>query len=352
MSKRVTIQDVAAQAGVSYQTVSRVINNRPDVASATRRRVQQVIDELGFRPSSIARGMASGRSYILGVISASLEYFGPARMLMGVEKQASKLGYTIILRAIHDPDHFDIDEHLSFFLSQRVDGIIWTAADTAVIRKAILKKIPQLEFPVVFNNIEPHPDLNVVDFDSYDGSRMATEHLIAQGCQSIGLITGPMQWCVARQRYRGWKEALEAAGYAAPDEHVVEGDWSAISGEKGMVKLLEQQPEIDALFASNDPMALGAIKAAKRLGLRVPEDLAVVGYDDVPEADFFAPPLTTVRHDLESLAGLAVKEIDHMIDTARNGEDSYRPGTHLLKPELIIRESSIKSHKAVQNNQR
>ena len=145
--------------------------------------------------------------------------------------------------------------------------------------------------------------------------------------------------------YAGWKETLEEAGIAISDDHVVEGDWSAKSGERCMEKLYRQYPEMDALFASNDLMALGAMKVARKLGVRIPEDLAIVGYDDISEADFFCPPLTTIRHDLMLSASFMVTELDHMIGAADlddEDESVHLSGTHLFQPELIIRESSPK----------
>jgi LacI family transcriptional regulator len=346
MSKqqRVTIKEIAKEAGVSLQTVSRVLNNRPDVAAKTRRRVKEIIAAHDYQPSSIARGITQGRSYILGVLSASLEYFGPARSLMGIEKQASKLGYTIILRVVHQLDDFDVNAQLGFFASQHVDGIIWLVQDNDAIRKAILKSLPNYDIPMIFNNVQPHPEMTIVDFDGYLGGRIATEHLIAQGYQNIGQITGPIEWCVARQRYLGWKDALQEVGYGTLDDYVVEGDWSARSGERCMAQLLRQYPDMDAVFVGNDLMALGAMKTARELGVRIPEDFAIVGYDDVPEAEFFYPPLTTVRHDLSRSAAFMVNEIDCLVGEANRSEDASTatPKSHLFEPELVIRKSSPK----------
>ena len=342
--RRTTIKEIAEEAGVSLQTVSRVLNNRPDVASETRRRVKEIIAAHNYQPSSIARGITQGRSYILGVISASLEYFGPANGVMGVEKRASELGYTIILRVVHHLDNFDVAAQLSFFASQHVDGIVWLAHDNDFVRQEILKILPDYETPIVFNNVEPHPDMTVVDYDSHLGGRMATAHLLEQGYSNVGLIAGPHQWSAARQRYAGWKEVLEDAGLNASECCVVEGDWSARSGEKCMEQLVRQYPEMDALFACNDLMALGAMKTARKLGIHVPDDLAIVGYDDVTEAQYFCPPLTTIRHDLMRSSAFMVNEIDRIISETDYDDDSAQPRlkTHLFQPELVVRESSPK----------
>jgi DNA-binding LacI/PurR family transcriptional regulator len=150
-----------------------------------------------------------------------------------------------------------------------------------------------------------------------------------------------MNWLVSRQRYQGWKNGLETAGLSVSKNQIVEGDWSAISGERAMGQLLCQIPDIEAVFASNDRMALGALKAASNAGRRIPEDLALVGYDDVPEAPFFSPPLTTIRQDLKDLAGLAVEMVDRRIDARDKGQPVKEPNFHLYPPQLIIRQSSI-----------
>ncbi|MBE2224582.1 MAG: LacI family DNA-binding transcriptional regulator [Anaerolineae bacterium] len=337
---KITIKEIAEEAGVSQQTVSRVLNNRPDVAVSTRKRVKEIIAKRDYRPSSIARGIAQGRSYILGVVSASLENYGPSTTLMAVEERANQLGYTLILRVIHDPQNFDIDEQLRYFISHHVDGIVWTLPDMGNIRDAILQKIPQLAVPTVFLNMHAHPDLMVVDFNNESGGQIATEHLIEQGYRNIGMITGPMDWMVSRHRYRGWKKAMETAVLPIADRQVVEGDWSCLSGEVGLKQLLKQFPEMDAAFISNDRMALGAMRAARELGIDIPSDLALVGYDDAPEADFFAPPLTTIRQDLRDPSFFAVNMVDKMITEVTQEEKTIEPRTYLFPPQLIVRQSS------------
>lgn len=341
-SGRITIKEIAEEAGVSQQTVSRVLNNRPDVASSTRKRVKEIIAKRDYHPSSIARGIAQGRSYILGVVSAGLENHGPANTLMAVEKRANQLGYTIILRVVHNLEDFDIDEQIRYFISHHVDGIVWTLPDMGNIREAILQKIPQLSVPTVFLNMHAHPDLMVIDYNNESGGEIATEHLIEQGHRNIGMITGPMDWMVSRHRFRGWKAALETAVLPAADHQVVEGDWSCLSGEVGLKQLLKQFPDMDAVFISNDRMALGAMRAAKELGIDIPSDLALVGYDDAPEAGFFAPPLTTIRQDLKNPSFFAVDLVDKMITEVTQEEKTIKPRTHLFPPQLIVRESSIK----------
>jgi LacI family transcriptional regulator len=339
---RVTIKEIAEEAGVSMQTVSRVVNNRRDVAPATRQRVKEIIAKYDYHPSSIARGITKGRSYILGVITAGIRHFGPSSTLSGIEKQASEMGYATILRAVHQTEVFDIDEYLRFLVSQHVDGIIWAMPERGNIREEVLEKIPDLAIPAVFINMQPHPSLNVFDFDNRSGGRMATEHLLEQGFQHICLITGPMDWMVSRQRYLGWKDALEAAGQAIDDKQIVEGDWTARSGARCMAQLLKQWPEIDAVFSCNDFIALGAMKAAQSAGRRIPDDLAIVGFDDVDQANYFSPSLTTIRQDPRDLGRRSVIEIDRLVSELDREKVDAGKNKHIFQMELIVRESSIR----------
>ena len=337
---KITIRDVAAAAGVSRQTVSRVLNNKPDVAPQTRQRILGIIDQLGYRPSSIARSLTQGRSFTLGVVSYGVQYFGPSHTLVGIEHQANELGYTLLLGLMRQPEMSGV-QLLHDMLSYHVDGIIWAVSEIGNNRDWMQRELCGLTVPVVFLDTQPCANLSVVNVDNRGGGYLATKHLLDQGYGNIGLITGPSPWWSARQRRLGWQDALEEANLAVEDSLVVEGTWSARSGERGLGQLLEQHPHVDALFACNDQMALGALKAARNLGRRVPQDLAIVGFDDVPEAAFFCPPLSTVRQDLDGLGRCAVRELDRLIQAQQQGDSDVELQTFSLQPELIVRESSI-----------
>lgn len=339
-SRRVTIKQVAQEAGVSTQTVSRVLNHRPDVAPETRQRVQEIIDRLGYQASNIARSLVQGRSFTLGVLCWGLEYFGPSRTLTGIEQEASELGYVLLLSLMREPGNSDVRQLLRDMLARQVDGIVWAVPEIARNRDWIREHQSGLPVPVVFLSMRPQPGLSVAAVDNRSGGRMATEHLLDVGYENVGLITGPLAWWEARQRQSGWQDALEEAGMASENNLVVEGDWQAASGERGLRRLLEQRPDVDAAFISNDQMALGALRAARKLGVRVPEDLALVGFDDVPESVYFHPPLSTVRQDMVELGRCAVRELGRTIEAAQQGEADVEPKTILLEPELIVRESS------------
>jgi LacI family transcriptional regulator len=340
--EKVTIRDVAAAAGVSRQTVSRVLNDRPDVAKETRQRILEVIEELGYRPSSIARSLSHGRSYTLGVESYGVQYFGPSHTLVGIEHQANEMGYTLHLSLVQEPAESGV-QLLHDMLSYQVDGIIWAVSEIGNNREWAEREICNLNVPVVFLDMRPCPNLSVVNIDNRSGGYLATQHLLRQGYQRIGLITGPLDWWSAQQRKSGWKDAIEEAGRPVEEKLIVEGTWSAASGERGLRRLLEQRPDVDAVFACNDQMALGALKTTRELSLQVPQDLALVGYDDVPEAPFFSPPLSTVRQDLDQLGRSAVQELGRLIEAKQQEQTDIEPETILLQPELIVRESSVLS---------
>lgn len=341
VNRRVTIKEVAEEAAVSTQTVSRVLNHRPDVAPETRQRVQEVIERLGYQPSHVARSLIRGRSFTLGVVGWGLEYFGPSRTLSGIEQQANSLGYTVLLSLVRQPERSDVEQIVRALLSRQVDGIVWAVPEIGGNRDWIRKQISGLSVPVVFLSMQPQPNLSVVSVDNRIGGRMATKHLLDEGHENVGLITGPLAWWEARQRQSGWQDALREVGITIESDLVIEGDWTAASGERGLRRLLEQCPEIDAVFVSNDQMALGALQAAHQMGLQVPEDLAVVGFDDIPESVYFYPPLSTVRQEMVELGRSAVRELGCMIEATQQGKAGVEPKTISLQPKLIVRESSV-----------
>jgi LacI family transcriptional regulator len=335
---RVPIHQVAREAGVSIQTVSRVTNNHPDVAPETRQRVLEVIERLGYQPSRIARAMR-GYSRTIGVIGWGLEYFGPSRALSGIELRASELGFTFILNLVRQPETYDAGRILEDMFSRHVDGFIWAIPEIGDNMRQVKEKAPDLPIPIVFTDAEPGPSIHVVENDNRMGGKLAVEHLLAQGYRTIGLITGPLPWRSARLRHQAWSEALVAAGLPDDGSLVEAGDWSAASGALALRRLLARRPDIDAVFVCNDQMALGAIQTTRQLGLRVPEDLALIGYDDVPEAGFFCPPLSSVAQPMLELGRMAVDVLVKRIEAQQAGQ-TVEPGLHTIQPALVVRESS------------
>src|SRR5258706_3217635 len=233
-------------------TVSRVLNDRPDVSSATRKRIQQLIDELGYAPNAMASSLRQGRSNTLGVVASGIEYFGPSRTLVGVEQEAEALGYSLLLNLLHYPESNHGEELLDSMLSRQVEGIVWAVPEIGSNREWITEKVRGIATPVIFLSMQPRERSMVSAVDNYAGGRLATEHLLSQGSKQVGIINGPPTWWEARQRTLGWKDALTDAGIEAQDAMSIDGDWTAASGETGLAELLEQWPSLDAVFASND----------------------------------------------------------------------------------------------------
>ncbi len=339
VKKRVTIKDVALAAGVSVQTVSRVLNNRPDVAPDTSRRIQHVIEQTGYTPNALARSLIRGRSHTLGVVAFGLDYFGPSRVLTGIERQANELGYSIFLNLLHRPETGDVDHLLNRLLARQVEGIIWAIPEIGGNRTWALEKTRDFPIPVTFvSGMSGSSPLPLAGVDNQAIGALATEHLLAGGVRNIGIITGPLSWWEAAERLRGWRETLARHQFEINDQLIVEGDWGAGSGERGLQQLMSRCPDIDAVFVSNDQMALGVLHAAHLQGRRVPQDLSIVGVDCIPESAHFWPPLTTVRQRLREAGAQAVQQLDQMIQDPLPSEQA--PKITLLQPELIVRESS------------
>jgi LacI family transcriptional regulator len=346
-NRRPTIKQVAKAAGVSTQTVSRVINDRPDVAPDTRERILLTIDELGYRPSALARSLIQQRSYTLGVVTAGLKYIGPSRTLSGITAAAEEAGYSILLKEL---THFDTDNVIPIFqalLSHHVDGIIWAVAEVGENRNWITKQSLDLKIPIVYLAMEPKEGISDVSIDNYLGARLAMSHLLEQGYRHIGHITGPLDWWEARQRMAAWKDILEEYDIEVKEEHCAEGNWSSDMASQAIEKLFDQYPEMDAVFAANDQMALAVIQVACQRGIRIPQDLGVVGFDNIPESAFFCPPLTTVQQDQYAVGKVAVGETIKMIESGWQGLEPVEPKSIMLEPVLIVRQSSLRTYKEV-----
>ena len=338
-----TLKDVAKLAGVSTKTVSRVVNNQGELRKETRERVQVAIEQLGYRPNVIARSLIHQRTNTLGVVAWGIDYFGPSRTVVGIEQQAHQLEYSLFLNLMDRPDNGNSEQVLDTLITHRVDGIIWAVPEVgdnrAWLESSHLEQLP----PIVFLSMEPRPGLSVVAVDNFSGAKLATQHLIDQGRRKIGIITGPLAWWEARERYAGWEAVMHQANLATPSSLVIEGEWSATAGEQGLHMLLNQEPDIDAVFASSDQIALGALSTAHRLNRQIPQDLAIVGFDNIPESACFWPPLTTVYQRLIDVGRIAVQTLHRMIEANRQLKTLDEEAVTLVQPELIIRASSLQS---------
>lgn len=323
-----SLADVALLAGVSHMTVSRVVNGTGPVRAETRARVEAAVRKLDYQPNSAARALATGRSQTLGVIALDSTLYGPASTLYGIEKAARDAGYAITISSISRPEVRSIANAVDGLRRQAVEGILVIAPHVSAGRA--LEQMSRDVTMVAVGAAESAP-MPVVAVDQRDGARRATEHLLALGHRTVWHIAGPEDWLEARARERGWRETLALHGIDAP--RVLRGDWSPRSGyEAG--RALVTESGVTAVFVANDQMALGMLRAFAEAGLAVPTDVHVVGFDDVPEAAYFSPPLTTVRQDFTEVGRQAFELL-----LARLGDEDS-PHRHLITPELVVREST------------
>jgi LacI family transcriptional regulator len=339
---RATIKEVASAAGVSTQTVSRVINDRPDVSPETRKRVQDIIDQLRYQPSALARSLIRQRSYTLGVVTAGLRYIGPSRTLSGITRAAEGAGYSLLLKELPQFTANNVNPIFQTLISRHVDGIIWAVSEVGENLNWVNKLSIDLDIPIVYLTMKSREKICVVSIDNYLGGQLAMSHLLEQGYRHIGHITGPLEWWEARERKAAWSNVLKEANLEVMDEHWVEGNWSSASGAQAIERLFKQYPEMDAVFAGNDQMALSVMQYSCRNGVRIPSDLGVVGFDDLPESAFYWPPLTTVQQDQYNLGEVAVEEIIKIIESGWHEHKPVRPKSIMLAPTLVVRQSSLK----------
>jgi LacI family transcriptional regulator len=330
-----TIKDIAQMCNVSTQTVSRVINKRPDVSPETREAVEKAIAEMGYRPSMLARSLVQQRSYTLGVILAGLKYLGVSQTLNGITEECETSGYALFVKELPRFDTPNIVPVIESLMAHQVEGIIFAAPELNENVKIAQSQLPPNCPPIIFLKCQPNPNYVTISIDNYGGARKAVEYLLSIGRRHIGLITGPLEWLESRQRKQGWEDALKSSGADVNPQKWVQGSWSSASGESAFAELIQKYPEMNAVFVSNDQMALGALHYANLHGIRVPEDMAMIGFDDLTEAAYFTPALSTTTHPLRELGILAVKTLLEQID---DGMPANREIT--LKTELILREST------------
>ncbi len=339
-----TIIDVARRAGVSPGTVSNALSGKRPVSAAARARIEQAITELGYAPNFMARGLVNQRSHIIAIVVTEfrdLGFYGYSSTLTGIQQKATALGYSLMLNFAADSTGREALPALNEAKKYQADGVIWAVHEIEGNRDWTTTLDAAGYPPIVHLHTRPQPHLAVVTIDNRAGARLAAGHLIEQGAKTIGIITGPLNWWEAQERLAGWREALLAAGLPAAEALVAEGDWLADSGRLAMETLLARNPGLDAVFASNDTMALGALHTAQARGLAVPDDLLLAGFDNTPEAALYWPPLTSVRQGLRQMGCLAVETLHAIIE-----EQAGAPPQLQLQPELVVRRSSQKTDAA------
>jgi DNA-binding LacI/PurR family transcriptional regulator len=316
-----------------------VMNKFSYVSGETRQRVEAVVEQLGYHPSTLARSLSQQRSYTLGIVTYDLKYIGPSRTLNGIADKADELGYMLLMKELDNFDANRIDDVIDSLLARQVDGILWSVPEIGDNHTWVDERLEKTPVPVLFIAMRPREGISSVATDNFQGGVMAMRHLLECGRKKIGHISGPLGWWEADERKRGWRDTLTAAGFEASDQHCAEGNWSSVSGEQAFIQLLESFPDMDAVFVANDQMALSVLREASRRGINVPEQLAVVGFDGIPESAYFCPSLTTISQDLQLLGEQAVQNIVEMVQ-ARHGSQSVITESRFIQPTLIVRESS------------
>jgi DNA-binding LacI/PurR family transcriptional regulator len=326
------LADVAARAGVSHQTVSRVINAHPSVAPRTRERVQQAIADLGYRPNLAARALVTGSTRTIGLVTVKINQYGPAQTMLGLEKAAREAGYGLSVAILDEATSQAMREAVDSFVAQSVDAVVAlsTYDDAADALSLLAPPVPLVAVQV--GEVGGRP---AVAIDQQAGARLATGHLLAFGHRTVHHVPGPADSQEARGRVAGWRATLEEAGAPVP-EQLPRGDWTPASGHvagRALVDRIRDGERITAVFAANDQMALGLLAALHEAGLDVPGDVSVVGFDDLPEAPYFVPPLTTVRQDF---AELGRRGVDLVLGRLRGGDPHPEP----VPPDLVVRGSA------------
>ena len=325
-----TMFDVARRAGVSHQTVSRVLNDLTGVAASTRLRVEQAIAELNYTPSPTARAMARRRSGSIGLIQAGRPDYGPSNAALGFNEAAHSAGYTVTQASMRSLDSDVLRQAVHRLALQRVEAIVLISGEREGV--GVLAGI-DAGVPLVVVASEPAPGLHRVSIDQYAGARLATEHLIALGHREIRHVTGPDDSMDAAERRRGWADAMRAHGLDAPAP--IMGDWLAASGDAAGRAILADDGAATAVFVANDQMSLGVLHACHDRGVRVPDELSVIGFDDIPEAAYFTPPLTTMRQDFDSLGRDIMATV---LDVLRDEPDA--PDRTSRVPHVVVRAST------------
>jgi DNA-binding LacI/PurR family transcriptional regulator len=320
--------DVARLAGVSHQTVSRVLNDHPSVRPETRVRVETAIRELGYRRNSAARALATRRSSTVGLLTSTSNRSGPVSTLVAVEQAARAAGLWVSVASLSGYDPESVRSALDHFLDQGVDGIVVIAPveEAVQVASAVAVDVPMV---IVAPRVEAGSRALAVAVDQRQGARLVVRHLAGLGHRRIAHVAGPPGWLDAIERENGWREELAAQGLAPPE--TVRGDWTAASGYAAARSL---DPSATAVFAANDQMALGLVRALVEQGRRVPADVSVAGFDDIETAAFALPPLTTVRQDFAELGLAAVRTL-----VGRIAGEPAPPAT-LVEPSLQVRAST------------
>lgn len=327
-----TLEDIARLSGVSRSTVSRVINAEVNVKEGTRRKVQEVINSYNFQPNLAARGLVTGRTNVIGVVipaSVAVVFTDPyfPQLLQGISALCNTRDYSVMLW-LAEPE-FERRMISRILHNGLVDGVV---VASIAMNDPIIESLIESKMPFMLIGRHPTEDVNYLDVDNVQAGRKATMHLVRLGYRRIATITGKQSQVAGYDRYQGYVKALQDSDHPVKPELVAEGDFTEESGYKAMQRLLKYKP--DAVFVASDMMAFGAMRALRDANLRIPEDVAVVGFDDIPASSKTIPPLTTVRQAIVQMGSLAVDSLINIIETGTKTTQKV-----IMDTELVVRES-------------
>lgn len=337
-NKKVTINDVAKEAGVSKKTVSRVLNNESSVTEKTRLRVQEAIAQLNYSPDPQARGLASKRSFLLALIYDNPNADFVSEAMYGMLGTCQKKGYELVIHPSLDRGKINIEGILTFIQRIKVDGVALLPPLSESQELIYALRQHNVNYVRLLSHDDEFPE-SLVQFDDQRATKDVVKHLISQGHKRIGFVKGTKNSLTAQRRYIAFLETAVSHSIALPENYIQEGNFTFQSGFVCGEKLLNLQPRPTAIFASNDEMALGIISAANKLNINIPNDLALVGFDDTPHSSEVIPSLTTVNLQVRKLAGLAAEKLLLMCD-GEHKKAAELP--HRVTSELIIRDSTSK----------
>jgi len=327
-TKKANIYDVAELAGVSHQTVSRVLNNHSSLKPETREKVERAIVQLEYRPNQAARQLVTSKSRLIGLLVSGTELYGPSGILKSIESEARTEGYFVVTISVLSREPKSWLGAIDQLRGLNIDGIITVALPREVIDE-VERALPDAALVVV--DTEPSKDFDVINIDNLNGGILATEHFISLGHEQIAHICGPESQYEAEQRKSGYLKVIKKAKLKP---QILQGDWSTSIGLELGLELFSQKVPPTAVFCANDHLALGVIKAASLKGLRVPHDVSIIGFDDIPEAQFLIPSLTTVKQDFIELGKIVISRVLENL----KGESSHE--TLLVQPTLTVRDST------------
>lgn len=329
-SKSATLEDVARRAGVSYQTVSRVLNKSANVSEGTRSKVTKAIEELRYVPNRLAQQLVGKQSTTLGLVTTSLALHAPSQVAAAIKRYANAADYQVLIAMIGENVNQSLQESINELKSQLVDKVIINVPlDTACAERIVEEN---QDIICLFLDVDPYCSVFNVSFNPADGTRASVKYLYEQGHREFALLAGPEHSVSARLRLKSWLETLES--YRLAPVSVIHGNWDAQSGFSGILQLLRETPHFSALLVGNDQMALGVLSALHQQGVTVPGQVSVVGYDDTYESAFFHPSLTTVSLDLDLQGKEAVQRI------LQASDDDHSRSSSILPARLVVRSST------------